>query len=379
MKKILYHDIDVSRLGSIRQDLERMFHTLVVPCLNDVRKVLTTHRVSAIVLGIHSASPIILSKSIGETLQYTPCPVVILVDRLPESHFMDTLSVRFVLPEDTPKLGAIIMEEIDRFSGIEESEPIFLTRSLVIKKVEKTLRKYAQSGFPVLILGETGTGKEVAANAIHALSSRNLGPFIALNCSAIPDTLFESELFGTERGAYTDALQHSGALVRAAGGTLFLDEVGSMSIMAQPKLLRALDSGSFWRLGAKTAEKSDFRLVCATCENLLDHRAKDSLRRDLLYRISDLVVVIPPLRDRIDDIPLLAEHFCSEASKGRCELSENALDRLKNHPWHGNVRELKSVIHRACANVQSGKIGPEEIIFISWFAGKDYPIQQLSS
>jgi DNA-binding NtrC family response regulator len=379
MKKIIYYDIEALRLGIIRRDLEKMFQVLVVPCLNEVRKSLVSHTISAVVLGIHDSSPAALSKIMSETLNNASCPLVMLLDGVPDHRLESLQHIAFVLPEDIPRLGGILLAAISKSGDTEVFEPIFLTRSGIMKKVDITLRKYAQSGFPVLIMGETGTGKEVAANAIHSLSDRRQGPFIALNCSAIPDTLFESELFGTEKGAYTDALQHPGALVRASGGTLFLDEVGAMSKMSQPKLLRALDSGCFWRLGAKVAEKSDFRLVCATCENLLGQTAKDSLRKDLLYRISDLVVVIPPLRDRIDDIPLLAEYFCREASKGHCELSENALERLKNHLWHGNVRELKSVIHRACANVQSGNIGAEDIIFISWFSEKDYPIQRLSS
>ena len=153
----------------------------------------------------------------------------------------------------------------------------------------------------------------------------------------------------------------------AEGGTLFLDEIGSMVPAVQPKLLRALESGEYWRLGAERPERSSFRLVCATCENLVSLCERRLFRADLLYRVSDLVVSIPPLRERIEDVRTLSEHFCAKSGKGQCSLSEGAMERLEDYYWPGNVRELKSVINRACANVQSGTIGAGDIVFITVF------------
>lgn len=240
-----------------------------------------------------------------------------------------------------------------------------LGSSPCLREVMQKVELYAMSDLPVLILGETGTGKELVAREIHARSARSGGPFVAINCSTIPDTLAESELFGTEKGAFTDAVKHRGAIARASGGTLFLDEIGTLSVPTQPRLLRVLESGEYRRLGSDAIEKSDFRLVCATCGNLLEMVEEGLFRDDLLYRISDLPIVLPPLRERGGDLQELARFFCLKSGKGSCELGSDAMEKLASYSWPGNVRELKSTIGRACANVGSGKIRADDITFIS--------------
>jgi DNA-binding NtrC family response regulator len=229
---------------------------------------------------------------------------------------------------------------------------------------EERLRLYASSNFPVLIVGESGTGKEVAARALHRLSPRRDGPFVARNCAAIPELLAESELFGTERGAFTDAVARPGAFELARGGLLFLDEIGDAAQPLQAKLLRVLETGEFWRLGGRTSVGADFRFVSATGRDLKGAAAEGRFRLDLLFRIDTLVLEMPPLRERREDIPDLASRFAQQATRGRACLSAPALDKLSCHDWPGNVRQLRNVVHRALVLASgSDEIGPEHIEF----------------
>lgn len=244
------------------------------------------------------------------------------------------------------------------------AEVPIIGNSTSMRYLIKQLRAYADKHHPVLILGETGTGKELAARALHFWGKRKHHHFVALNCATIPETLFESEMFGTERGAYTDASTRMGAIEQADNGTLFLDEIGSLSPASQPRLLRVLETGEYRRLGDPHLHSAQFRLISASCINPIDLAAKNKFRRDLVYRISDLVIEIPPLRHRAEDIPLLAAHFCSHFSKDAFSLEQNALDKLCAYDWPGNVRELRSVIARACANNSSGRIFADDIQFL---------------
>ncbi|GAB6277725.1 MAG: hypothetical protein SAMD01599839_22650 [Rectinema sp.] len=226
------------------------------------------------------------------------------------------------------------------------------------------IRSYADEQRSVLIIGETGTGKELAARSLHSWSKRKLNPFVALNCAAIPETLFESEMFGTERGAYTDAASRCGALEQADNGTLFLDEIGSLSAASQPSLLRVLETGEYRRLGSTHSHSAQFRLVSASCLNPIDLAAENRFRNDLLFRIADFVIEIPPLRERKEDIPLFARRFCTQFSKDIYDIEDGALDKLAVHDWPGNIRELQSVIARACARKTAGKISADDIEFL---------------
>jgi len=204
----------------------------------------------------------------------------------------------------------------------------------------------------VLILGESGTGKELVARSLHFNSSRANGPFVAVSCGAIPETLLESELFGHERGAFTDAKKEKrGSFEIAHRGTLFLDEVGETSPSAQVKLLRALQEGEVKRLGSELPLLVDVRIIAATIKDLSRAVAEGKFREDLFYRLNVLPLLLPPLRRRKEDIPLLAEHFIQKYnSLHRLNIqgiSENALARMLEYPWPGNVRELENAIERA--------------------------------
>jgi two-component system response regulator AtoC len=229
--------------------------------------------------------------------------------------------------------------------GMAPSE--ILTRSPAMKKLLRTLEKVAAARTPVLIEGESGVGKELVAQHLHRISPRASRAFVDLNCAAVPATLLESELFGHERGAFTGAASEKPGLVEVAdGGTLFLDEVGEMAPEIQSKFLRVLDSGTFYRVGATRKRRADFRLVAATNRDLQAEVAAGRFRKDLFYRIHGVRVVIPPLRERPEDVALLVEHFSRGLPAPR-RFTPAALKALSEHEWPGNVRELHFAVERA--------------------------------
>ena len=215
------------------------------------------------------------------------------------------------------------------------------------------LQRVAPSPLPVLLLGESGTGKELFARAIHEASDRARGPLVTVDCSGLTETLFESELFGHEKGAFTGALARKTGLVETAqGGTLFLDEMGDVPLSMQVKLLRLIETGTFRRVGGVEPHRADFRLVAATHKPLERMVAEGLFRQDLYYRISAFPIVLPPLRERADDIALLVDSFLRRAEgRERCgamlTVSAEAMARLKAHAWPGNIRELRNVLDRA--------------------------------
>ena len=218
-----------------------------------------------------------------------------------------------------------------------------------MRELDRTLRSIAPREVPVLLLGESGSGKEVAARRIHDLSPRRIAPFVPINCAAIPESLFESELFGHERGAFTGASERArGKLEAADGGTLFLDEIGEMPVAMQAKLLRFLENQRFMRVGGTTKITVDTRLVCATSKPLQDEVGAGRFRPDLFYRIQGITLAVPPLRERPADLPLLVAQFTQQLSaKHGVEppmLGRALVRALMTYPWPGNVRELKNAI-----------------------------------
>jgi DNA-binding NtrC family response regulator len=236
-----------------------------------------------------------------------------------------------------------------------------VTRSPAVQRIIATLEKVAAAKTPVLIEGESGVGKELLAQHLHSRSPRTARAFVDLNCAAVPAALLESELFGYERGAFTGATTEKPGLVEVAdGGTLFLDEVGEMAPEVQSKLLRVLDTGTFYRVGATRKRRADFRLVAATNRDLGAEVAAGRFRKDLFYRVNGVRVVVPPLRERPEDIPLLVEHFSRPLPASR-RFSAAALSALAAHDWPGNVRELQFAIERASLLAEGETIGVEDL------------------
>jgi DNA-binding NtrC family response regulator len=226
------------------------------------------------------------------------------------------------------------------------------------RRVIDVATQAAPSQATVLVLGESGTGKELLARYIHEKSSRAKGPFVAVNCAAIPETILESELFGHERGAFTGAIaRKDGRFAKATAGTLFLDEIGELSPAVQVKLLRVLQEGEYEPLGGNTV-RADVRIVAATNRDLLAEVGAGRFREDLYYRLNVIAVTAPPLRSRREDVPLLVDHFlglyCAKNARARLNPSRGALERMIDYPWPGNVRELENVIERAVVLSRSG-------------------------
>src|SRR5271154_579203 len=230
--------------------------------------------------------------------------------------------------------------------------PRIVGNSVALRRVLGMVRIVAPTDATVLINGETGTGKELIAEAIHKCSDRSNGPFVKVNCAAIPAGLLESELFGHERGAYTGAIARSiGRFERAHRGTLFLDEIGDLPLELQPKILRVLQERQFERLGGAATIQTDVRVICATHRNLVEMIDQRAFRADLFYRLSVFPIELPPLRKRREDIPLLAHHFAmyyaARTRKPITGISECFMAALACHSWPGNIRELQNLIERA--------------------------------
>ncbi len=241
---------------------------------------------------------------------------------------------------------------------------IGVSRSL--QEVFKLVGRVARSDAPVLIAGESGTGKELVAKAVHEYSPRRQKEMITINCGAIPENLLESELFGHEKGSFTGAIaRRAGRFEQADGGTLFLDEIGDMPLSIQVKLLRVLQDGTFSRVGANETLATDVRIVAATHKNLTEEVAAGRFREDLYYRLNVVEIKIPALRDRLEDIPLLAEYFLQRLTRkngmARIRISAEAVAVLQSHHWPGNVRELENTIARACALASSQILLPADI------------------
>ncbi len=237
-------------------------------------------------------------------------------------------------------------------------------RSDPMRRLFNLIRRVAIHPVPVLVLGESGTGKELVARAVHDHSPRSSGPFVAVNCGAISRDLVESELFGHVKGAFTGATSdRAGAFREASGGTLFLDEIGDLALQSQVRFLRVLETGSVRPVGADREEDVDVRIVAATHRNLPAEVDNGTFREDLYFRLGVMAVLVPPLRERPDDIPLLAEHFLRSMVDRPLSLSDDAVTRLVGHPWRGNVRALRNCLLRAALLAEGPEIDDDDIHF----------------
>lgn len=279
-----------------------------------------------------------------------------------------TVSTSLLKDEKGNVLGAVetfrdysLVEELRKELDSRFKMGDIISRSASMQKMFNILPQVAESDSTVLIEGETGTGKELMAKAIHNLSHRKDNPFVAIHCGALPDTLIESELFGYKAGAFTNAVKDKpGQFSIAQGGTIFLDEIGETSSSFQVKLLRALEEHEFQPLGAVTKIKTNARIIAATNKNLTEMVEKEEFRKDLFYRINVVHLMLPPLRHRMEDIPLLIDHFIKKLNKVRGKsvrgIEQNALEVLMSHNFPGNIRELENIIEHAFVLCSEGNI-----------------------
>jgi len=287
-----------------------------------------------------------------------------------DAHFrnpVDVAELRMTLLDTIRRRSEEAERELSRQQALESSRfQDFIGASEPMRLVYDAIQQIAASNINVLIRGESGTGKELAARAIVALSRRATKPFIRLNCAALPENLIESELFGSERGAFTGATEsRPGHIELADGGTLFLDEIATLTLPLQTKLLRVLEDHHVQRLGGRTFRKIDFRLICATNEPLEEMARTGRFREDLYYRIHVIPIHLPALRDRIGDIPLLCEYFlqihCSANGVPIKQIGADTLSALEEHSWPGNVRELENLIQRLVVTTRREEIGPQDL------------------
>jgi len=247
-----------------------------------------------------------------------------------------------------------------------------------MQQLFELIERVATFDSPVLLRGETGTGKELVAKAIHTTSERRAGPFIPINCGAFTETLLESELFGHESGAFTGARKaKKGRLEMAEGGTLFLDEIGEIPQKMQIDPWRVVQERCFHRVGGTTDIPIDFRLICATNRDLLKEIERGAFRQDFYYRLNVIEIEIPPLRARVDDIPVLAQHFLErirqETNKPVSGINQQAINALKNYPWPGNVRELENAVERAVVLAQGHQLTKNDFAFLVRTSAQDVP------
>lgn len=281
-----------------------------------------------------------------------------------------------------PKLRTIPGKQGRRDGEVQPDfaiESILLGSSPAASALRDKVKLYADDSAAVLINGETGVGKELVARELHRLSERRRARFIPVNAGGVVETLAASELFGHAKGAFTGAiLERDGAILQADGGVLFLDEIGDMPLSVQAQILRVLDDGLVTKIGSNIAAKVDFRLICATNVDLRRNVSKGVFRRDLFYRISVLVIDVPPLRDRGDDVMEIAENFIRTHPNDKVRsaaITPNAADRLKSHRYPGNIRELLNILTRAVVHAKGEKIFAEHICFAECDNGAGDPGQ----
>jgi DNA-binding NtrC family response regulator len=275
----------------------------------------------------------------------------------------------FRWPRDTDALLARVAQLVPRADETQDELcRVLVGQSAAMREVRRQVRCASLTDCNVLLVGETGTGKELAAGFVHSLSRRAARPFVSVNCAAIPDTLLESELFGYEKGAFTGAnTTFHGKLQQADGGTIFLDEIGDMSLIAQAKVLRAFESKAVYRLGGRTPVSADVRLIAATNADLTAATADHRFRPDLYFRLNVAQIQLPALRERREDIPLLVDHVareCCARYNRHQDVSRDAVKQLASYAWPGNVRELRNVIEATFVNSRA-----------RWLSWSDFPSQ----
>lgn len=321
-----------------------------------------------------------LTESAGQNRRKTPPGAIVLtahgtVGRAVEAIQLGAIDI-LTKPFDPDHLSVVIEKALGTLtlhrqmailrSEVGDRYEHLIGHSVGMMSVLETAKRAAPSSATVLILGETGTGKEVVARAVHRWSTRSVKPFVVVNCAALPEHLLENELFGHEKGSYTGAdKRQAGKIESADGGTVFLDEIGEMPLPLQSRLLRVLQDNQFYRVGGTQSVRADVRFIAATNKNLTNEIKRGTFREDLYFRLDVVTLELPPLRDRIDDIPDLTQHFLSRAQQGwnrrQMTLNDSAWSIMKQYRWPGNVRELENVLMRASILCQGHVICPEHL------------------
>ena len=281
-----------------------------------------------------------------------------------------TVNSAINLTESRRQVDTLRTQQKQISADIDRHYQDIIGKSAAMNRVFQTIEKVAKTDANILITGENGTGKELVARALHRRSNRSEDVFISVDLGALPENLFETELFGHTKGAFTDAKEaRAGRFEVASGGTLFLDEIGNLPLQLQPKLLSAIETRKVTRIGANKPIEVDIRLICATNEPIQEMVQNNEFRQDLLYRINTIEIHLPALRERTVDIPLLAEHFLNQYSrkydKGIHKISEPALKKLQAYAWPGNVRELQHAVERAVIMTDHEVLQPEDFLLTS--------------
>lgn len=281
-----------------------------------------------------------------------------------------TVNSALNLTESRRQVDTLRTQQKQLSADIDQHYQDIIGKSSAMNRVFQTIEKVAKTEANILITGENGTGKELVARALHRRSDRSEDVFISVDMGAIPENLFESELFGHTQGAFTDAKEaRAGRFEVASGGTLFLDEIGNLPLQLQPKLLSAIETRKVTRVGSNKPAEVDIRLICATNEPIQEMVHNNEFRQDLLYRINTIEIQLPALRERIEDIPLLADHFLRQYSrkydKEITKISEPAFRKLQTYTWPGNVRELQHAVERAVIMTDHSVLQPEDFLLTS--------------
>jgi DNA-binding NtrC family response regulator len=395
-KNLFYNypfDIAIERRGFVARavviDNDLLTHRTIRHLLGHNHHVLSYHRGTLAVdfIAQHAPDVVFLSMDLPDIrsldllesvcLKVTGPPVVALVDSVSPREIADVVRMGACDVVTRPIRPRPLEESLVRALSLRTAcdrrspgapNPDIIGMSAHIARLRLLIERVGANNTPVLISGESGVGKELVARAVHQSSTRRRKPFQARNCGAIPETLFEAEMFGTERGAFTGSVCRPGAFELADGGTLFLDEVGELTPVSQVKLLRAVENRRFYRVGGTNEVVSDLRIVCATNRDLRSLTRDGRFREDLYYRINVMRLDVPALRHRAEDIPLLVEHFHKQLvragvhSCAQC-FSPAAIRVLSTYDWPGNVRELKNVVTRALVMASGPQVQPAEIQF----------------
>jgi DNA-binding NtrC family response regulator len=369
MYRILYHGPDTITYARLREDFPGDMRLVIEHNLDRLKENLSSAGTHGIILPLSDPGPdeyqylrkvIRLPSSPGVIVAANPISAAQAVCCVRHGAF-DCLAG----PVNGTIMGACLNRMISRAEVKAFDDPVLIAGgSQLILSLLSRLADYADLPHPVLITGETGTGKELAAQTIHRRSSRRDGPFVAVNCAAYPDELLGSEMFGSRKGAFTGSVDRPGLIEGADGGTLFLDEIGDMSMQGQACLLRVIEEGTLRRMGSNLTRRIDVRVIAATNINLQDAIRSRSFRADLYYRLNLLGVTMPPLRKHREDIPALVRNYLETIVPGiTWRVDSAAMASLLRYSWPGNVRELQSVILKATLSARNSIILPKDLRF----------------